>query len=274
MNAPTPTHPVPPEYAGLRVLITGGSAGLGLATAEHLITRGARVAICGRDAGRLESAAHTLEAAAKSTGYGGAVLTQALDVTDGPALTALFDRIGHEWDGLDGLVNSAGVHTGGSFLSVTDEQWQADFELKLLAAIRGTRLAVPLMERAGGGSVVNVLSVYARFQTVGSMPSSVFRAAGLAMTNGASKELAAHGVRVNAILIGFVRSDQWVRQAAAKGIDEEDFENAMVKRLAVPMNRPGTSEEAAEAIAFFLSSRSSYLTGTSLNVDGGWSPAI
>jgi NAD(P)-dependent dehydrogenase (short-subunit alcohol dehydrogenase family) len=195
-------------------------------------------------------------------------------VTDGSALSGLIDEVEKTWGGLTGLVNSAGVHTGGTFMTTTDEQWQADFELKLLAAIRGIRLAAPVLERSGGGSIVNVLSIFAKFQPEGSMPSSVFRAAGLALTNGAAKELAPAGIRINGILIGYAHSDQWVRAAAEQGITTEEFEAQTVADLGIPMRRGGTAEEAAEAIAFFLSPRSSYLTGTCLNVDGGLSPVI
>ena len=256
------------EYDGMRVLITGGSAGLGLAAADLLAERGASVAICGRDADRLASAAAQIRA------HGGSVLTSTLDVTHAQNLGEWIEHVGNEWGGIDGLVNNAGVHTGGRFLTTTDEQWQADFELKLLSAIRAIRIAAPLMERSEGGSIVNVLSIFAKFQPEGSMPSSVFRAAGLAMTNGAAKELASMNVRVNGVLIGFAESDQWVRAAAKQGITLAEHEAQLVDNLEIPIRRAGTSRESAEAIAFFLSTRSSYLTGTSINVDGGLSPVI
>ena len=256
------------EYDGMRVIVTGGSAGLGLATAELLASRGAQVAICGRDRNRLDQAAERIRE------HGGPVIARAVDVRDGAALAAWFDEVEQTWGGVNGLVNSAGVHTGGTFMTTTDEQWQEDFELKLLAAVRGIRLAAPIIERCGGGSIVNVLSIFAKFQPVGSMPSSVFRAAGLALTNGTSKELAPMGIRVNGILIGYAHSDQWVRAAADQNITVEEFEARTVRDFGIPMGRGGTSAEAAEAIAFLLSSRSSYLTGTCLNVDGGLSPVI
>ncbi|HEY5843295.1 MAG TPA: SDR family oxidoreductase, partial [Mycobacterium sp.] len=231
-------------------------------------SRGAQVAICGRDQGRLD------EAATRLREHTGSVIARSLDVTDGAALAELIDEVDRTWGGLNGLVNSAGVHTGGTFMTTTDEQWHADFELKLLAAVRGIRLAAPVMERSGGGSIVNVLSIFAKFQPEGSMPSSVFRAAGLALTNGTSKELAPIGVRVNGVLIGYVHSDQWVRASAAQGITVDEFETRTVAELGIPLRRGGTGEEAAEAIAFFLSSRSSYLSGTCVNVDGGLSPVI
>lgn len=119
-----------------------------------------------------------------------------------------------------------------------------------------------------GGSIVNVLSILAKFQPVGSMPSSVFRAAGLALTNGTSNELAPMGIRVNGILIGYAHSDQWARAAADQNITVEEFEARTVRDFGIPMGRGGRGH------TFLLSSRSSYLIGTCLNVDGGLSPVI
>jgi NAD(P)-dependent dehydrogenase (short-subunit alcohol dehydrogenase family) len=224
------------------------------------------VALCGRDPDRLAQAVEEVRKA------GGEVLARVVDVTDARALHSLFANIEAEWGGLDGLVNNAGVHTGSKFLDITDEQWQADFELKLLAAIRGTRLAAPMLTRSGAGAIVNILSVYAKFQPANSMPSSVFRAAGLALTKATAKELGKMGIRVNAVLLGYARTGQWSRAAAAEGIDEKEFERRLVRELQIPLGRAGHADDAAEAICFLLSSRSAYLTGTSLNVDGGLSP--
>lgn len=248
------------------VLITGGSDGLGLALADLLTAEGASVAICGRSQERLDAAAQRLGA------NPGELLAVRADVTQPEDMQALYDAVDKRWGRLSGLINNAGAHTGKPFAAADDDYWQADFELKLLAAIRGSRMALPLFARNGGGSIVNVLSIYAKFQPVRSMPSSVYRSAGLALTNGMSKELAADGVRVNAILIGFVESGQWVRGAEHAGTSEEEFLDKRVKALGVPMKRAGRAEEFADVAAFLLSDRSSYVTGSAINVDGGLSP--
>lgn len=248
-------------------VITGGTDGLGLATAERLVRQGARVAICGRDRVRLDRALSTLSQA------GGDIIGQQADVTDPDSLAGLFDAVERKWRRLDGLVNGAGYHTGGGFAQTTDEQWQRDFELKLLAAIRGCRHAVRLMGE-NGGSIVNTLSIWARTPGKGSMPSSVFRAAGLALTKGLSNDYAHAGIRVNAILVGSVESNQWVRRAAGAGMDYEEFAEKEVARLGIPMGRVGTSREFADVATFLLSPVSGYVTGAAIPVDGGLSPFI
>lgn len=248
------------------VLVTGGSDGLGLATAHGLVAGGARVAVCGRDGGRLDRAVAELE------GAGGQVLGCRADVTNSAQLSSVFKQVGEEWGRLDGLVNGAGRHTGQPFAETTDEEWQADFELKLLAAIRGCRSALELMG-TDGGSIVNVLSIFARTPGAGSMPSSVFRAAGLALTKALSHELAP-SIRVNAILVGFMESGQTERGAAAQGVPVPEYSRAMVQKLGIPLGRQGTAREFADLACYLLSPSSAYVTGAAIPIDGGLSPAI
>lgn len=250
-------------------LITGGTAGLGLGLAQTLATEGARVAICGRDPERLVAATAQLEQS------GGEVLAMQTDVTELDQLTDAFAQIGAKWGVLDGIVNNAGIATGGMFADVDDATWGFDFDLKLRAITRTVRLGIPLLEKSSrSASVLNVLSVYARFQPAGSMPSSVFRAGGLALTKGLSHELGPAGIRVNAALIGFVHSDQWVRGAEAANQSIAEFEAGRAAKMRIPLGRAGTTEEFADVAAFLLSERASYLTGTALNIDGGLSAVI
>ncbi|PRZ43920.1 NAD(P)-dependent dehydrogenase (short-subunit alcohol dehydrogenase family) [Antricoccus suffuscus] len=256
------------ELAGRNVLITGGSSGLGLGLAHTLVKEGANVLLVGRNADKLDAAAHDLSAA------GTQVLTVPADVRNADDLQSAIDTAEREWGRLDGLVNNAGFHTGSGFETTTDDEWQMDFELKLLAKIRGIRQSLPLLRKSDAPAVLNVLSIYARFQPNKSMPSSVYRAAGLALTNGLSRDLAADRIRVNALLIGFVHSDQWVRGAAATGADVEEWEANRAEQMRIPLGRVGRTEEFADVAAFLLSSRASYLTGTALNVDGGLSMVV
>lgn len=256
------------QLAGRSYLITGGSAGLGLGLAHTLVDEGANVLIVGRDQDRLDAAAKELASA------GTDVRTVSADVRNADDVQRAIDTADQAWGKLDGLVNNAGFHTGAGFLKTTDEEWQVDFELKLLAAVRGTRQALPLLRKSDAPAVLNVLSIYARFQPLHSMPSSVYRAAGLALTNGVSRELAPDNIRVNAALIGFVHSDQWNRAAAQQDVDVAKYEQERAEAMQIPLGRGGRTEEFADVAAFLLSPRASYITGTALNVDGGLSMVI
>jgi NAD(P)-dependent dehydrogenase (short-subunit alcohol dehydrogenase family) len=143
----------------------------------------------------------------------------------------------------------------------------------LMGAVRLTRMALPLL-RAGGGSALFTLAMAAKAPGAGSAPSSVSRAAGMALMKALSKELAPDGIRVNAILIGLIESGQWVRSAAAAGVPLLDFYQRMAAGAGIPLGRLGRSEEFADLASFLLSARSSYLTGTAINLDGGLSPAV
>lgn len=256
------------QLAGRGFLITGGSTGLGFGLARTLVAEGANVLLVARNQDKLDTAADELSAG------GTQVITVSADVRNADDLQGAIDRAGKEWGKLDGLVNNAGFHTGNDFETTTDEEWQADFELKLLAKVRGIRQSIPLLSKSDAPSVLNVLSIYARFQPSNSMPSSVYRAAALALTGGLSRDLAQYRIRVNATLIGFVHSDQWNRAAAGSDKSVEQFEQERADLMKIPLGRSGRTEEFADIAAFLLSPRASYLTGTALNVDGGLSMVV
>jgi NAD(P)-dependent dehydrogenase (short-subunit alcohol dehydrogenase family) len=119
-----------------------------------------------------------------------------------------------------------------------------------------------------------VLNVGAKAAGAGSLPTTASRAAGLAVTKAASKDLGGHGIRVNAVLIGLVESGQWRRRADAGGQSEEELYRQMAMNADIPLGRIGRSEEFADLAAYLLSDRSSYVTGSAVNLDGGSSPAL
>src|SRR5215475_11028699 len=208
---------------GKVVLITGGTDGLGAALADQLVEEGALVAVCGRDPDRLAATEQRLRDA------GDDVLAVQADVTQLADLERFVDAAVDRWGRLDGLVNNAGKSATGRIDQISDDDWIADLELKVLAAVRCTRLAVPHLIAAGGGAIVNVLSVGAKAAGASSMPTAASRAAGLAVTKAASKDLGEHGIRVNAVLIGLVESGQWQRRASAAGQSVEELYRQLVK---------------------------------------------
>ena len=155
---------------------------------------------------------------------------------------------------------------------MTDEQWQEDIDLKLFAAIRLTRLAWPHMQAKQWGRIINVLNIGAKAPRAASAPTSVTRAAGMALTKVLAGEGAPFGILVNALLVGFIESDQWVQRAEKTGVPLAEFLAKMGKEI--PMGRVGTAQEFANAACFLASDAASYITGTAINVDGNRSPVV
>jgi 3-oxoacyl-[acyl-carrier protein] reductase len=255
--------------AGKAAIITGGSAGIGRAVALSLAREGVRVAICARRAEPLEEAAAGLR-----EDTGGEILAVPADVANAEDVRRLLDRAVERFGGLDILVNNAGTSAASPFGDVDDAAWQADLDLKLFAAIRTIRLAVPHLVAAGGGSIVNVVNIGAKAPPAGSVPTSVSRAAGIALTKALSKELAPQQIRVNAICIGMIKSDQWVRRARSLGQDLDEYYATVARERQIPLGRVGEAEEVGDLVAFLVSERGRYVTGTAINVDGGSSAVV
>ncbi|MFA7503160.1 MAG: SDR family oxidoreductase [Burkholderiaceae bacterium] len=249
--------------AGKVAIITGASQGIGLATAERLAAEGARVVLCARGQEGLDRVAAMIRDA------GGEALPVVADVSSAEDLNRLVGATVHAFGGVDILVNNAGTAATGKFESVTDEAWQSDLDLKLFAAIRLIRLVVPQMRARGGGRIVNVTNIGAKAPPARSMPTTVTRAAGQAMTKALSKELAPDGILVNTVCIGLVRAGQHEGHAARASLSLEDYYTKVAG--GIPLGRVGRAEEAANVIAFLASEAASFVTGSSINIDGGQS---
>lgn len=255
--------------AGKVAVITGGSEGIGKATAQAFAREGAKVAICARRPEVLDAAAEEIRAATK-----GEVLAVPTDVSNAAQIEAFIDQVMSAYGGIDVLVNNAGTSAAMPFESITDEGWMADIQLKLFSAVRMSRAAIPSMRSRGGGRIINITTVGGKAPGPNSMPSSVTRAAGLAMTKALSKELAKDNILVNTVCIGIVRSGQISRSAAARfpNLSLEDAYKELGKN--VPVGRIGTPEEAGDLIAFLASGRGGFINGASINFDGGISPVV
>ncbi|MGH9019714.1 MAG: SDR family oxidoreductase [Acidimicrobiales bacterium] len=252
------------ELVGRAYLITGGTDGLGLALARRLVDERALVAVCGRDADRL---------AAAQVALGGDALCFEADVTEATQVDEFVAATLARFGRLDGVVNNAGRSAGSAVADSDDEAWRADYELKVISALRVSRAALSELEQTRG-SVVNVLATIARTPPAGSTPSSASRAAGLALTKAFAAEAGPRGVRVNAILIGLIESGQWVRRARDAGTPLDEFYASLVTASRIPLGRVGRAEEFADLAAFLLSDRASYVTGVGIALDGGLSPVI
>jgi NAD(P)-dependent dehydrogenase (short-subunit alcohol dehydrogenase family) len=254
------------DLSGRTALITGGSMGLGLAMARAFHGEGANVAIVAR---RPEPLAVAREQIRSTGGDPDRVRDYVCDVTDADALAETVARIRAELGGVDILVNNAGKSAAKPFDEITDAEWQEDIDLKLFAAIRLGRLCWAHMRENGWGRIINLLNVYAKAPDARTAPTSVTRAAGLALTKVLSAEGAPHNILVNAMLIGFIRSDQIRRryEAADTGQSFDEFVAEAGARL--PMGRMGEPEEVANLALFLASEAGSYVTGCAINMDGG-----
>ena len=247
-------------------IVTGGSEGIGRATALALAQHGARVAIAARRPEVLEATAAELR---KS---GARVLPVIADVTNAADVERLISATVAEFGGLDILVNNAGTGRAGHFESVDDATWDADLDVKLRAAIRTTRAALPHLKQRGGGRIINVTTPGGKQPGGKSLPTSVSRAAGIALTKALSKDLAEYGILVNTVCVGLIRSAQHERKAHELGIDLEQHYADLGKN--VPIGRVGEAEEVANVIVFLASAAGGYVTGASINIDGGASGAV
>ena len=252
---------------GKCALVTGGSKGIGLAIAGTFAAAGADVAIMARRPGPLEEAA-----AAIASRSGRKIVTVAGDVRRADDIEAGFAQVIAALGHVDILVNNAGTSNAHPFETVTDAQWQEDIDLKLFAAIRLARLAWPSMKERRFGRIINILNTGAKAPRPASAPTSVTRAAGMALTKVLAGEGAPFGILVNALLVGFIESDQWVQRAAKSGVPLSDFLANMGKDI--PMGRVGTAQEFANMACFLASDAASYITGTAINVDGGRAPVV
>ena len=239
-------------------LVTGAARGIGLATARRFLAEGWRVAL-------LDIEGELLKGAVAGIADPGNTLALTCDVSDAAGVAAAIDAIGKRFGRLDALVNNAGIADFTPIMETSDADWSRVMEVNLTGPFLCTKAAVPVMREQGGGAIVNITSISGlRASTLRSAYGT--SKAGLAhLTKQLAVELAAVGIRVNAVAPGPVET------AMAKAVHTPEIRADY--HDAIPLNRYGLEEELAEAIFFLCSDRSSYITGQILAVDGGFDAA-
>jgi 3-oxoacyl-[acyl-carrier protein] reductase len=247
-------------------LVTGSSKGLGFFSAKALISEGCRVVICGRTPDALQEARRRLAEIAGDD----RVLAVVADVSREDGIQDIIDRTVAAFGGIDILVNNVALARGGGLLDTTDELWREAFDYTLMPAVRASRLAVPHMQRRGGGSIVMIASIYGR-EAGGRMTYNAIKAAEISLAKSLAQQLAPMNIRVNSVSPGsilFEGGSWWKRQQ-----DDPAAIAEFVKRE-LPFGRFGRPEEVGDVVVYLASARASWISGTSVVVDGCQSRAF
>lgn len=251
---------------GKTVMVAAASRGLGYAVARQLALEGANLSIVSRDSDAINAAAQRIRGESD-----GRVLAMTLDVRSGEGIEQWRDATLAEFGGIDGLFTNSGGPPPGAFLNFGDDAWEDGFQLLVLSVVRMVRAVVPTMQARGGGAILMSTSSSVKEPIEGLTLSTVLRASVSALAKTLALELARDGIRVNQLIPGTIATDRIIQlashRAAALGISLE--EQRKQAEASIPMGRYGEPDEYGRAGAFLLSNAASYITGATLQVDGG-----
>ena len=251
---------------GKVAIITASSRGIGRATAEAFASEGARVALCARTAADVTRAADEIRART-----GAQVLAVRADLTKAEDIQDLVRRTVDAYGTVDILANNAGGPPAGSFDDMGDAEWQAAFELTLLSTVRLVRAVIPHMRRAGGGAIVNLQSSSVKVPLDNMILSNSIRTGVIGLAKSLSLELAKDNIRVNTVLPGSILTDRLrqmlVLQSQKSGQSVEEIQR--LREAKIPLGHLGKPEDMADMIVFLASDRAKYVTGATVQVDGG-----
>lgn len=260
------------QLSGKTAIVTGGSAGIGLATAKALYSEGVSVVIAARNPERLDLAVSAIQSLSTS----GKVISISADLSQKEGVDQVVSMALEQFGHIDILINNAGSARAGAFLDLGDDAFLDAWNLKLLGYIRLVRAIVPHLKRERDGRIVNIVGGAGRTPRPGFLPGGTTNAALLNFTRGISKELALHNIRINAISPGLTateRAESLAEQnAIARGVSVEEIKAESLK--AIPLGKIVKPEEIAALALFLVSDLASSITGAEILVDGGQTPGI
>ncbi len=248
---------------GKIAIVTGGSKGIGRAVALAFVNEGASVLVCARGQQELDETV-----AAAGPGAAGRIAAAAADLTRGDQIETVVERCQAIYGGVDILVNNAGSTRPGEFLKLSDEAWMEDWSLKFFGYVRMAREVIPLMEKRGGGVIINVIGTGALRPAAGFMIGGAVNAALNHFTKSLADTGVKHGVRVVGVNPGPILTER-LRRFMPAG---EEAEKAM--RRSTPLGRAGQPEEVADLVAFLASDRAAFIHGANVTIDGGSNPGL
>jgi 3-oxoacyl-[acyl-carrier protein] reductase len=255
---------------GRAAIVGGASKGIGKAAAIGLAREGCRVAICARNAETLEAAAEEVREA------GGEVLPLTCDMASHEDIKAAVAKAVETFGGLDIVINNAGGPPTGTFDTLDENYWKHALDQNLLSAVRTIREALPHLRRSGQGRIINVTSVSVKTPLDGLMLSNSARLGVVGMAKTLSREVAAQGITVNNVCPGNIATERLMslieERASGQGVTLE--EAVRLEEGRVPMGVLGEAEDVANLIVFLASAKARYITGTTIQVDGGSTAAI
>lgn len=256
---------------GKVALVAGGSQGLGKAVAVELIREGARVAVCALDDPQLPRAVEEIKALT-----GGDIIGVPADLTDAAQARNFIHKGLEHYGTVDVLVNNAGGPPNKTFLEIDDDLWEFGFRLNLMSTILMTREVVPIMMEKRWGRIINMTSISVKQPIDGLILSNTVRSGVIGLAKTLSNELAPYNITVNNVCPGYTLTDR-VRNLAIDVAKKENTQpEAIIKRWesTIPMGRLGTPEDFAALVAFIASQRAGYITGASIQIDGGYYKGI